>query len=192
MGARLKNKNDIKIFILYLLQNINYPLDFPTINDIVVQDEYVNYFDFAECFAEILDMGHVVEEISTDEKTGEKVTRYRISPCFRLIFRRADGCKARLDLLHRDCIAASPLGCLLFALHVQRKIPHDFAEIGQQRMRLCGRNRIPRAEVGIAHALLRILRACKDVVRELVCGKTCRISHPVPECPARNAQKTGR
>lgn len=79
MGARLKNKNDIKIFILYLLQNINYPLDFPTINDIVVQDEYVNYFDFAECFAEILDMGHVVEEISTDEKTGEKVTRYRIS-----------------------------------------------------------------------------------------------------------------
>ena len=39
MGARLKNKNDIKIFILYLLQNINYPLDFPTINDIVVQDE---------------------------------------------------------------------------------------------------------------------------------------------------------
>lgn len=80
MGARLKNKNDIKIFILYLLQNINYPLDFPTINDIVVQDEYVNYFDFAECFAEILDMGHVVEEIGTDEKTGEKVTRYRISP----------------------------------------------------------------------------------------------------------------
>ena len=79
-GAKLKNKDDIKIFILYLLQNINYPLDFPTINDIVVQDEYVNYFDFAECFAEILDMGHVVEEIGVDEKTGEKVTRYRISP----------------------------------------------------------------------------------------------------------------
>lgn len=80
MHSRLNNKNDIKIFILYLLQNIQYPLDFPTINDIVVQNEYVNYFDFAECFAEILDMGHIIEEFSEDEKTGEKKTMYRISP----------------------------------------------------------------------------------------------------------------
>jgi hypothetical protein len=74
LKTRLTNKNDIKIFILYLLQNINYPLDFATINDIVVQNEYVNYFDFAECFAEILDMGHIVEE------AGEDGTLYRISP----------------------------------------------------------------------------------------------------------------
>ena len=33
-------------------------------------------------------------------------------------------------------------------------------------MRLCGRNRIPRAEVGIAHALLRILRVAEHVVRQ--------------------------
>ena len=59
MGARLKNKNDIKIFILYLLQNINYPLDFPTINDIVVQDEYVNYFDFAECLSDLVRTEHL-------------------------------------------------------------------------------------------------------------------------------------
>lgn len=78
-GKKLTNKNDIKIFILYLLQNIHYPLDFPTINDIVVQNEYVNYFDFAECFAEILDMGHIVEECEEDPHTGEKRTLYRIS-----------------------------------------------------------------------------------------------------------------
>lgn len=78
-GTKLTNKNDIKIFILYLLQNIHYPLDFPTINDIVVQNEYVNYFDFAECFAEILDMGHIIEESVEDETTGEKKTLYRIS-----------------------------------------------------------------------------------------------------------------
>ncbi|MBR5538893.1 MAG: DUF4364 family protein, partial [Clostridia bacterium] len=80
MQTRLSNKNDIKIFILYLLQNIQYSLDFPTINDIVVQNEYVNYFDFAECFAEILDMGHIIEEIEEDETTGEQKTLYRISP----------------------------------------------------------------------------------------------------------------
>lgn len=55
MQAPLKEKNDIKIFILYLLKNLKYPLDFNTISDIVVQDEFVSYFDFAECFAELLD-----------------------------------------------------------------------------------------------------------------------------------------
>ncbi len=69
MQAPLKEKNDIKIFILYLLKNLNYPLDFNTISDIVVQDEFVSYFDFAECFAELLDtetieMLHVSEGIA--------------------------------------------------------------------------------------------------------------------------------
>ncbi len=59
MQAPLKEKNDIKIFILYLLKNLKYPLDFNTISDIVVQDEFVNYFDFAECFAELLDSGTI-------------------------------------------------------------------------------------------------------------------------------------
>ena len=60
--APLKEKDEIKIFILYLLKNINYPLDFANINDIVVQDGFVGYFDFVECFAELLDAGHVIEE----------------------------------------------------------------------------------------------------------------------------------
>lgn len=74
MQAPLKEKNDIKIFILYLLKNIAYPLDFNTISDIVVQDEFVNYFDFAECFAELLDSGtvemHRVVEATDDINLG--------------------------------------------------------------------------------------------------------------------------
>ncbi len=66
MQAPLKEKNDIKIFILYLLKNIGYPLDFNTISDIVIQDEFVNYFDFAECFAELLDSG-IIETIKGSE-----------------------------------------------------------------------------------------------------------------------------
>ena len=62
MDNLLTDKNDIKIFVLYLLDNIHYPLDFDTINDIVVQDEFVGYFDFAECFAELLDTGNIAEE----------------------------------------------------------------------------------------------------------------------------------
>lgn len=61
MQVPLKDKNDIKIFILYLMRHINYPLEFSNINDIVVQDGVVGYFDFAECFAELLDTGNVAE-----------------------------------------------------------------------------------------------------------------------------------
>ncbi len=62
MQSILKDKNDIKIFILYLLRHVGYPLEFSDINDIVIQDGFVGYFDFAECFAELLDSGNLVEE----------------------------------------------------------------------------------------------------------------------------------
>ena len=73
MDSLLTEKNDIKIFVLYLLDNIRYPLDYDTINDIVVQDEFVGYFDFAECFAELLDAGHIKEEVTNG------VALYRIT-----------------------------------------------------------------------------------------------------------------
>ncbi len=59
MQTTIKGKNDIKIFILFLMRNVGYPLDFSNINDIVVQDGFVSYFDFAECFAELLETGNV-------------------------------------------------------------------------------------------------------------------------------------
>jgi hypothetical protein len=62
MQSVLKDKNDIKIFILYLMRHVGYPLEFPDINDIVIQDGVVGYFDFAECFAELLDTGNLAEE----------------------------------------------------------------------------------------------------------------------------------
>jgi hypothetical protein len=62
MQSVLKDKNDIKIFILYLMRHVGYPLEFPDINDIVIQDGVVGYFDFAECFAELLDIGNLAEE----------------------------------------------------------------------------------------------------------------------------------
>ena len=82
MLAPLKEKNDIKIFILYLLKNLNYPLDFNTISDIVVQDEFVNYFDFAECFAELLDCGNIEQLPPDPDADGEKKNKelYRITP----------------------------------------------------------------------------------------------------------------
>jgi len=73
-NERLTEKNDIKIFILYLLENINYPLDFDTINNIALHDEYVGYFEFADAFSELLDAGHIAEE-----ESGPNIL-YRITP----------------------------------------------------------------------------------------------------------------
>ena len=56
MGARIRDKRNVKIFVLYLMQNINYPLDYVTLNDIVMQNDYVMYLDFAEAFHEMVDM----------------------------------------------------------------------------------------------------------------------------------------
>lgn len=105
MQAPLKDKNDIKIFILYLLRHIGYPLDFVTINDIVVQDGVVNYFDFAECFAELLETGNV-EELKTD---GDDL--YAITEQGKHV---ADTLQSRLLNLLRDKSLKSALRLLSF------------------------------------------------------------------------------
>ena len=59
MAKQLTDKNDIKIFILYLLKNIERPVDMVTLNDIVVQDGFVNQFDFMDCFYELCETSAV-------------------------------------------------------------------------------------------------------------------------------------
>lgn len=61
MIAPLKKKDDIKIFVLYLLHNINRPLEYEDINAIVMQDGIVGGIDFAECFAELIDSKNILE-----------------------------------------------------------------------------------------------------------------------------------
>ena len=66
MGARIRDKRNVKIFVLYLMQNINYPLDYVTLNDIVMQNDYVMYLDFAESFHEMLDTELIREECKNE------------------------------------------------------------------------------------------------------------------------------
>ena len=60
--AQLRDKNDIKIFILYLLHNINQPMEFTDINDIVVQDGVGYYI--------ISDQGIQISESLSSELLG--------------------------------------------------------------------------------------------------------------------------
>ncbi len=67
MASQLKEENEIKIFILYLLDKIGYPLDYPSIGSIMMQDGIVNFFDFAQCFFALVDAGHIREIVVEDE-----------------------------------------------------------------------------------------------------------------------------
>ncbi len=66
MAASHRNLNNVKIFVLYLMRNINYPMNFSTINDIVMQNDYVMYLDFAEAFHQMLD-GDLIQAEGQDE-----------------------------------------------------------------------------------------------------------------------------
>ena len=71
--AQFKEENEIKIFILYLLDKIGYPLDYPSIGSIMMQDGIVNFFDFAQCFFALVDAGHIREIVR--DASGEKETK---------------------------------------------------------------------------------------------------------------------
>ena len=66
MASLVGDKRNVKIFVLYLMQNINYPLDYVALNDIVMQNDYVMYLDFAESFHEMLE-ADLVEEACKSE-----------------------------------------------------------------------------------------------------------------------------
>ena len=57
MGSAVGGLKNVKIFVLYLMQNVGRPLDFVTLNDIVMQTDYIMYLDFAEAFHAMLDDG---------------------------------------------------------------------------------------------------------------------------------------
>ena len=73
MSSPIGSQRNVKIFVLYLLENINYPLDFFTINDVVMQTDYVLYLDFAEAFYEMLDLD-LIEKLEEDGKELYMIT----------------------------------------------------------------------------------------------------------------------
>ena len=60
-SSAIGSKRNVKIFVLYLMENINYPLDYATLNDIIMQTDYVMYLDFAESFHEMMDASLILE-----------------------------------------------------------------------------------------------------------------------------------
>lgn len=55
----IRDKIDIKILILFVLRRLPESVDFPTLAELVICDDGISYFDFAECVAELINTGHI-------------------------------------------------------------------------------------------------------------------------------------
>ena len=110
MASNIGSMNNVKIFVLYLMHNIGYPLDFVTINDIVMQTDYIMYLDFAVAFHEMLDGGLICE--NGKEETGE--TLYSVTHKGMVVAEQL-----RCDLL--PSILDKSLACALRYLDLKRR-----------------------------------------------------------------------
>jgi len=59
MRSDLNGENEIKIFILYLMNQINHGVHYDDIANMTYESGYVGYFDFAEIFAKLVDDGNI-------------------------------------------------------------------------------------------------------------------------------------
>lgn len=58
----IHDKLDIKFLILYLMARTAAPIDFPTLTDLTMCDEGVDYFEFSEAVSELVETGHLTLE----------------------------------------------------------------------------------------------------------------------------------
>ncbi|MCR5681588.1 MAG: DUF4364 family protein [Clostridiales bacterium] len=75
MPETFHSPEQVKVFILYLLEKVGYPLEYNDLAAIVIRDGYVDYFDFVTCFHELIKDGHIVRKEPDPENTdGEADT----------------------------------------------------------------------------------------------------------------------
>ncbi|MBQ9098352.1 MAG: DUF4364 family protein [Clostridia bacterium] len=80
MGSPIGSMKNVKIFVLYLMENVGRPLDFVTLNDIVMQTDYIMYLDFAVAFHKMLD-----DDLITRVEAEDGVELYDITSKGRLV-----------------------------------------------------------------------------------------------------------
>ncbi len=75
----LKTETDIKVFLLFLLDNIGYPLEYNVIMSIVAENTNDISLDYSECLSRLVRSGHLV----TDEMDGD--TYYSVTEKGRMV-----------------------------------------------------------------------------------------------------------
>lgn len=80
MPSPIGGRQNVKVFVLYLMQNVGYPMDYVTLNDVVMQTDYIAYLDFAEAFAELEESG-LLEKNGKNEAGEDTYTVTKKGAC---------------------------------------------------------------------------------------------------------------
>ena len=59
MAELLREPDQVKVFILYLMDKIGYPLNYTDVGTIIIRDGLVDYFNFVENFRTLLENKHI-------------------------------------------------------------------------------------------------------------------------------------
>lgn len=76
MAQRLYKDDEIKLIILYLLNELDDSFDFETLSEIIVWDGSISYFVFSQCFDELIQTG-AIEKV--ENPSNNTVDQYKIS-----------------------------------------------------------------------------------------------------------------
>ncbi len=114
MSSPIGSKSNVKIFILYLMDNINYPLSFTELNDVIRQTDYVMYLDFAEALPEMVEY-----ELVSEDRSGEDAM-YEITKKGRIVVRELNS-----DIIS-SILEKSMTAALRFLDFSKRGIESDF------------------------------------------------------------------
>lgn len=110
MPSPIGSRQNVKIFVLYLMQNVGYPMDYITLNDVVMQTDYIAYLDFAEAFAELEESG-LLEKNGRNEAGEDTYTVTKKGACV-------------VDSMHGEVLASileESLACALRFLDFRRR-----------------------------------------------------------------------
>ena len=89
---KLRTLTDIKVFLLFLLDRIRYPIDYTTLSNIISENVDEVTIDYYECLRELVDSGHLLMDDMDGEKyymisqSGKQVSAElydRLDPAFR-------------------------------------------------------------------------------------------------------------
>ena len=80
MKMTLKNPEEIKIFILYLLDRIGYPLSYSDLGTIVIRDGVIDYFAYFEYFSELVESGHIAAVTESESDSQNSRSHYEKLP----------------------------------------------------------------------------------------------------------------
>lgn len=71
----LTERNDIAIFILFLMRNLGYPLEYYELHDIITQDGFVNSFDATDGIYDLVEKGNL-RHFTKDGKDMYEITEH--------------------------------------------------------------------------------------------------------------------